>query len=419
MISRTSPREQLLRAGSRLIGRMDTTALVRAVPIAAVVQEAGLSHQTFHNTYPGTSRSGGVGGKEAFVDDLLGNFTMDYQGAVLDADPSTAASGGAEFAAVFDELSTGLMRRRMIAALLACDHDRAREAITPEFERLDDEIRTLVSRAVHSRGGSVRQPLSLPALSTVFGALLDGLAMRELINPGSTSTRDVAAATESLLGWAIDPLHSDRSATVPAPDGDLEAEIDAHRPDLETEIVTVTESLFAENGYFLVSLADIAVAARVRVDDLKKLFPSKVDIIVAALTPEFDRVQRLRRADEKLGVEPAKALRRTLTAIAEFVIDNRAMSSGMLMALSFEQLQHPSTITTVLENLYLPSAVAPILERGRASAIFGDQAPITEVAVMLTNNVLFRCLTRPGESATDVVDGVLRVLLPGVDGRST
>ncbi|OLT35978.1 hypothetical protein BJF84_12200 [Rhodococcus sp. CUA-806] len=61
-----------------MLGQIDMTDLARALSISAVVDEAGLSHQTFHNTYPGSSRSGGTGGKEAFVEDLLDNLTVNY-----------------------------------------------------------------------------------------------------------------------------------------------------------------------------------------------------------------------------------------------------------------------------------------------------------------------------------------------------
>jgi AcrR family transcriptional regulator len=412
--ARSTPREQLLHAGSRLLSEVDTTQFARTISISAVVDEAGLSHQTFHNTYPGSSRAGGTGGKEAFVADLLENLTVQYTGiSAHSAQAVRSEDSTAPAAALFDDLMSGLMRRRLVATLLATDHDGARKAVTPEFERLDDDFRTLVGEAVQSRGGSVRQPLSLTNLSTILSSLLDGLALREMLNPGSIVASDVQAATESILRWAIDPIHSDRT-TPPAVAADSGPDLDPLRPDLEADIIAATETLFVDNGYFLVTLADIAAAARLRIEDLRRLFPSKIDIIVAALKPEFDRVQRLRRADEKLDVEPPLALQRTLIALGEFVIGNRAMSSGMLLALTFEQFQQPSTVTTVMENLYLPSAVVPILERGRAAGVFGGDAPVIEVAIMLTNNVLFRCLTRPTETAGDVVDGVLRVLLPGI-----
>ncbi|WP_338890268.1 hypothetical protein [Rhodococcus sovatensis] len=411
-----TPREQFLRAGLRLLGEVDMTDLARSLSISAVVDDAGLSHQTFHNAYPGNSRGGGSGGKEAFVADLLDNLTVDT-GLDAAAYPQTGSRDAASpLSSLFEDLTSGLMRRRLVAVLLAADHDGARKAVTPEFERLDADFRTVVGQMIQSQGGSVRQPLSLTALSTVLSALLDGLALREMLTPGSVSARDVAAATESILRWAIDPLHSDRNAAAPEP-VEPNAVPDTLSRDLEADVIAATQSLFVDNGYFLVTLADIAAAARIRVDDLRRLFPSKVDIIVAALKPEFDRVLRLRRADERLGVESAIALQRTLIALGEFVIENRAMSSGMLLALSFEQFQQPSTVTTVLENLYLPSAVVPILERGRETGVFGDEAPVAEVAALLTNNVLFRCLTRPTETAVDVVDGVLRVLMPGVATR--
>ncbi|OAK56246.1 hypothetical protein A3K89_17405 [Rhodococcoides kyotonense] len=396
---------------------MDTTEVARTLSISSVVEEAGLSHQTFHNTYPGNSRGGGTGGKEAFVADLLANLTVQYTGISASSAPSErSGESAAPAATLFGDLTSGLLRRRLLAALLASDHEGARKAVVPEFERLDADFRSLVGDAVQSRGGSVRQPLSLSSLSTILSALIDGLALREMLTPGSISASDVQAATDSILRWAIDPIHSDRTSpsSEPVDSGDG---LDPLRPDLEADVIAATETLFVDNGYFLVTLADIAASARIRVEDLRRLFPSKIDIIVAALTPEFERVQRLRRADEKLDVEPALALQRTLIALGEFVIGNRAMSSGMLLALTFEQFQQPSTVTTVMENLYLPSAVVPILDRGRADGVFGGDAPVIEVAIMLTNNVLFRCLTRPHESAGDVVDGVLRVLLPGVTVR--
>ncbi|WP_156520225.1 TetR/AcrR family transcriptional regulator [Rhodococcus sp. EPR-157] len=413
-----TPREHFLRAGFRLLGEVDMTDLARSLSISAVVDDAGLSHQTFHNTYPGNSRAGGSGGKEAFVADLLDNLTVDYTALDAAAHPKTGSRDAATpLTDLFEDLTSGLMRRRLVAILLAADHDGARKAVTPEFERFDADFRTVVGQVIQSQGGSVRQPLSLTALSTVLSALLDGLALREMLTPGSVTARDVASATESILRWAIDPLHSDRNGPISEP-GEPTAVPDTLSRDLEADVIAATQALFVDNGYFLVTLADIAASARIRVEDLRRLFPSKVDIIVAALKPEFDRVLRLRRADERLGVEPAIALQRTLVALAEFVVGNREMSSGMLLALSFEQFQQPSTVTTVLENLYLPSAVVPILERGREAGVFGDEAPVAEVAVLLTNNVLIRCLTRPTETAVDVVDGVLRVLMPGVATRA-
>jgi AcrR family transcriptional regulator len=275
----------------------------------------------------------------------------------------------------------------------------------------------MVGRAIQAQGGSVRRPLSLTSLSTALGALLDGYALREMLTPGSVATSEVAEAATSILCWAIDPVHSDRNSTEPDP-VDVLDDAESLRPDLEADVIAATEALFLDNGYFLVTLAYIAAAAKIRVEDLRRLFPSKVDIIVAALKPEFDRVLRLRRADERLGIEPAIALQRTLIAVGEFVIDNRAMSTGMLLALSFEQFQQPSTITTVMENLYLPAAVVPILERGRETGGFSDEVPTIEAAVMLTNNVLFRCLTRPTATAIDVADGVLRLLMPGISTRT-
>ena len=420
MNSKPTPREQFLQTGYRLLGELDTTDLARSLSIGAVVDGAGLSHQTFHNAYPGNSRSGGSGGKEAFVADLLDNLTVNYSGTVAPTDPPAGwRDAAAPVSALFDDLTSGLMRRRLIAVLFAADHDGARKAVTPEFDRLDADFRTVVGQAIQAQGGSVRRPLSLTSLSTALGALLDGLALREMLTPGSVATRDVAEAVTSILRWAIDPVHSDRNSPEPDPEPiDALEGAACLRPDLEADVIAATEALFLDNGYFLVTLADIAAAAKIRVDDLRRLFPSKVDIIVAALKPEFDRVLRLRRADERLGIEPTVALQRTLISVGEFVINNRAMSSGMLLALSFEQFQQPSTITTVMENLYLPSAVVPILERGREAGVFSDEAPVPEVAVMLTNNVLFRCLTRPTETASDVVAGVLRVLMPGVSMRA-
>jgi AcrR family transcriptional regulator len=416
--SRPTPRDQFLQSAYRLLAQLDTTDLARSISIADVVDDAGLSHQTFHNTYPGNSRSGGSGGKEAFVADLLDNLTVNYSGTVASTDPTTGLrDAAAPVSALFDDLTSGLMRRRLIAVLFAADHDGARKAVTPEFDRLDADFRTVVGQAIQAQGGSVRRPLSLTSLSTALGALLDGYALREMLTPGSVATGEVANTVTSILRWAIDPVHSDRNSPEPEPVDALE-DAASLRPDLEADVIAATEALFLDNGYFLVTLTDIAAAARIRVEDLRRLFPSKVDIIVAALKPEFDRVLRLRRADERLGIEPAVALQRTLISLAEFVIQNRAMSSGMLLALSFEQFQQPSTITTVMENLYLPAAVVPILERGREIGVFGDEAPVPEVAIMLTNNVLFRCLTRPDDTACDVVTGVLRVLMPGVSTRT-
>lgn len=397
------------------------TVLARSLSIASVVEEAGLSHQTFHNTFPGTSKNGRAGGKDVFVEELLENLSLDYTGFVDRAESADTGERGSSVGALtyslFDALVSGQARRRVVGVLLAADHEGVREATAREFDRMDADFSDAVRSAVQAHGGSIRKPLNLEKLSTVLGALLDGLALRELQSPGSIQPADVATSTESILRWAIDPVHSDRG-DISTPDIDPSAEFDPLRPDLESDILAATEKLFAERGYFLVTLADIATASRITVDDLKRLFPSKIDIIVAALAPEFERVLRLRRTDEKLGVEPLPALTRSLTSLAEFVDRNRAMSKGMLLALSFEQFQEPSTVTTIAENLHLPSAIAPIIERGQQQKVFAVETPAIEMAIMLTNNVLFRSLTRPNERPIQIVDAVLGVMLPGVEARA-
>ena len=103
------------------------------------------------------------------------------------------------------------------------DNDGARKAVAPEFERFDVDFRSVVGEAIQSQGGSVRQPLSVASLSTVLVALLDGLALREMLTPGAIAARDVATATESILRWAVDPLHSDRNTPAPEPTEDQPA----------------------------------------------------------------------------------------------------------------------------------------------------------------------------------------------------
>ncbi|MCZ4521484.1 TetR family transcriptional regulator [Rhodococcus ruber] len=414
MSSRSTPREQLLRAGSRLLTDLDMTVLARSLSIAAVVEEAGLSHQTFHNAYPGSSRTGERGGKEAFMEELLAHVTLEYSSS-----DDVAELPSSDFAAYFEQLTSGLLRRRMIGAMIASDHAGARSSLAPEFDAMDHAVEGTVRRKLRALGGSVRTPLTVADLSTVFVALLDGLAFRESLSPGTISAERVSTAIDSLLDWAVDPVHSDRRQRTNEQVDALPSleSLDPSRVDIESDVIAATETLFSEHGYFSVTLADIASASSLTVTDLKRLFPSKVDIIVAALTPEFERVLRLGRADARLEVEPVVALNRSVNRLAEFVARNRAMSSGMLLALSFEQFHEPGTVTTIREHLPVPSALIPILESGQRRGDFATEVSAVELATMLANNVVIRSVTRSAEAPEDVADNVLRVFLSGILSR--
>lgn len=413
MSPKSTPREQLLRAGSRLLTDLDMSVLARSLSIASVVEEVGLSHQTFHNAYPGSSRAGERGGKEAFVEDLLAHVTLQY------TKPGDAEHASSDLASYFEQLTSGLLRRRMIGAMIASDHAGARSSLAPEFDAMDAAVEDAVRHKLRAIGGSVRTPLTVTGLSNVLVALLDGLAFRETLSPGTVPTSRASTAVESLLEWAVDPVHSDRRERTAGP-ADVPASLDGFdhsRADIESDVIAATERLFAAHGYFSVTLADIATASSLTVADLKRLFPSKVDIIVAALTPEFERVLRLGRADARLEVEPIAALKRSVGRLAEFVARNRSMSSGMLLALSFEQFHEPSTVTTIREQLPLPSALTPILERGQRRGDFGTEASASELATILANNVVIRSVSRSEEGPEQVSDYVLRVFLSGIRAR--
>lgn len=414
MSTKSTPREQLLGAGLRLLADLDMSVLAKSLSIAAVVDEAGLSHQTFHNVYPGSSRAGERGGKEAFVEDLLTHVSLEYSPPDEPGRQSTS-----ELAAYFEHLTSGLMRKRMIGGMIASDHAGARSSLAPEFDAMDRAAESAVRARLRALGGSVKRPLTVADLSTVFVALLDGLAFRETLSPGTISAARVSEVVDSLLGWAVDPVHSDRwqgdaqhSADPPSLDS-----VDPARDDIEADVIAATETLFSEHAYFSVTLADIASASSLSVTDLKRLFPSKVDIIVAALTPEFERVLRLGRADARLELEPVVALRRSVKRLAELVSRNRAMSSGMLLALSFEQFHEPGTVTTVREHLPVPSALVPIIENGQQRGDFATDASALELATVLANNVVIRSVTRSAESPEEVTDTVLRVFLSGLLAR--
>ena len=180
---------------------LDMSVLARSLSIASVVEEAGLSHQTFHNAYPGSSRAGERGGKEAFVEDLLAHVTLQH------SLPDDAEQFSSDLTVYFEQLTSGLLRRRMIGAMIASDHAGARTSLAPEFDAMDRAVEDAVRNKLRALGGSVRTPLTVTGLSTVLVALLDGLAFRESLTPGTVPTERVSAAIESLLDWAVDPVH--------------------------------------------------------------------------------------------------------------------------------------------------------------------------------------------------------------------
>ncbi|WP_143695206.1 TetR/AcrR family transcriptional regulator [Williamsia sp. 1135] len=403
--------------------------------IEQVAAAAGVSTQTFHNAYPRGSRA--AGGKAQFVEELLHSIvpggSPPPDSAITDLFEQTFASAdgdprewirdlaGQADAHLRRETSTPLRLR--ITAFAAPDGPPAR-AVHDQYDVITAAVVAAQSAAFTRLGGlSLRQPFTMEAVAVALTALAEGLVLRAQYDPASVPDSLLGDSAVALLSAVVDfderHDHIDDavvSLMEPPPDDDDgdDVGVDVWPDDPEQAVIDAAAIEFAQRGYFATRQAHIAHRAGIDLPTLRRLFPTNVDVIVAGLSPILDAVSKRIDADRRIGRTPTVIVERFGLRLSELLIEHRRLVEPMALVLSLHGAQSQVNATRIRDELFFPGLIVGVIEDGQTRGVFTADVPPIDMAVMFTNNIMFRCLSKRDETAEQVAAAVNRIFLLGI-----
>lgn len=428
-----SSRDRLLAAGRAAIMAGDAELLMSGLRIEQVAAMAGVSTQTFHNTYPKRGQS--AGGKAQFVEELLRSIVpapaAPTDGAVTAAFEQRFADAGGdprEWVRALTAWADDYLRResstplRLRITALASQTGAPTDAVRRQYTAMSQALVETESAAFARLGGlSLRQPFTLDTVAVLLTALAEGLILRGQYDPASVPDTLLADGTIAVLSAVIDfderhdhiddGLVSLLEHVVP---DTAATDTDAWPDDPEQAVIDAATVEFTQRGYFATRQAHIAQRAGIDLPTLRRLFPTNVDIIVAGLRPILDNLTKRIDADKRIGRTPTAVVERFGLRLSELLIDKRSLVMPMTLVLSLHGAQSQVNATRIRDELFFPGLITAVIAEGQASGAFIDDIPALDMAVMLTNNIMFRCLSKPDETPAQVAAAVNRIFLRGI-----
>ncbi|GAA3860939.1 hypothetical protein GCM10022243_28910 [Saccharothrix violaceirubra] len=414
MVRQPPSRTRLLRAGRDALLSAGSRILAEGLTIEAIVERAHLTTTTFYNNWPNKDRFGLVGGKEKFLDDLLGTLADGTAYAPLvfpggTGDPRRLVRDRAlqDFRALCADPAA---RARLFLATFARGHTAALRSARVEYRELSRRTAQACEATLAEWGAVLRKPFGPDSLAVVLTALVEGLALRRVLDPASVPDDLFGDAAVALLGAVVDggqrDEHVDDVIAPLAEEVSREFHPDRLPDDPEQAVVDAAAHEFAHRGYHGTRLAHIATTAGVDLPTIKRLFPTKADIVAAGLRPSYDEVRKRLSTDVRLERPAPEILVRHLERLALATTAHRAMFDA-LMVLSTQD----DTAREHVPNF--PALVTPVIEEGQHAGRFTTALPAAELAALLTDTVLVRSFRRRDHAPTEVTNAVT-VLLSGV-----
>ncbi|CAM2967990.1 TetR family transcriptional regulator [Skermania piniformis] len=430
---RVPTRSLLLEAGRRVLASSDEGLLLSGLTVDQVAESAGLSGQTFHTAFSTRSGAGVVGGKAAFIAELLDTL-LDHRDPKLRArveDVVAAQSAAAigdprqlvrdicrwDYERVRDEEDTQL---RIVACAVARDNKRAVRSVKASYSDLLRIAHETTEGMLRSWGASLRQPFTLDKLAVVMTALVEGLVLRSRFDPEAVSPELFGDAVLALFASIMDVEQThEHIDDVVAPLATAAMSEYAQRErdlpdDPEQAIVDAARIEFGQRGYYSTQRAHIAATAGVDLDLLRALYPSKVDIVAAGLEPMFEPLRRRVTSDIKVRRKPKQIIERYGLRLAELIVADPTFIEAMALVMSVQRSQGQVDSTLLREAMFFPGLIVETIEAGQASGAITSDVAAVEIAAAYTNNIIFRCLSRREESGEEVMAIVNRLVLHGV-----
>jgi AcrR family transcriptional regulator len=420
---------RLLAAGRSALLSGGIELLANGLTVEQVVARAGVSAQTFHNVFP--RHEGRAGGKAQFLEELLislvgsalPNSTPEQprrRGLHTSGDPVQIVRDLCRWVSkhLEDDSATHI---RAIAWTVGARHPGTTATIAADYTRTTGIVVDTYISVLREWGAGLRQPFTTESLAVVITALAEGLVLRSRFDPEAVPDTLLGDAVIALVSAVVD-VNEERGhiddVMVDLSQNALRDRRPAHSDDLpddpESAILSAAATEFALRGYFDTRQVHIADRAGVDLPTLRRLFPTNVDVVVAGLKPVLDALQRRIATDIRLDRPPVDILRRYSFRLAELVIAHRSFVDAMVLLIGLHTAQSPVDTTRIREELFFPGLITDVIESGQQSGALTADLPAVEIAAALTNNVMFRSISRREETADQIAHTVNLLILGGV-----
>jgi AcrR family transcriptional regulator len=417
-------RNRLLRAGRELLLEDGLRIVKQGLTIPMVVKRVPTTDTTFETHFR----------KEKYVDELLSSLVTESprstQAELVQRinDLMVKRKGDVRLAIRdlckwdFEQVqSDPATLFRYFIAVFGRNHHGAIRAVRDEYKQVTDYGKSAYEQVLSHWGASLRKPFTSESIAILFTAIVEGLVIRWLLDPAAVSGELFGDAIVAFAGAVVDMnQHQEHIDDVIAPLADemmREFRLSRREKAVDNPRQVITEAAkaeFAQRGFFATELTHIATTAGVELRTLKLLFPHKVDLVIGGLKPPFEKLRASVADNLAFELSVTEILEGFLKDLAALFVENRAMADALLAVLTHDVVHSPETVEHLKGGLDFPSLIAPIIETGQQAGVFSLTMAAPEVAAMLVNNLLLRCVTRRDCTVDEVVSEVGAVLLNGL-----
>ncbi|WP_338890687.1 TetR/AcrR family transcriptional regulator [Rhodococcus sovatensis] len=405
------PTRQFIDAGIRFLVSNPRHVLARGLRSEDIAHDANASQATFFRKF---------NTKADFIDAVVTELTNVERVSAEDVEyaidttmqahenslrPAVLAIVNRWFAGLTDDTSTATDQ---LARVFGNDY-----AIKTDYARRDRLALTAFEALFRTTDAALRRPFTSRTFAMTVNALLDGFRSRSGVDPDAVSADTVASAILALIGSAVDTSGShEHLDDMLEP---IEGPILTPMPrDPRAAIIEAARTELGKRGYFMTRLDDIADDASVPRAALKKLFPTKLHILVAALQAKVDALRESVADDLLIGLDDVTIIDNFLLRCAQLAANESAFMDALLVAVAHDTYGEPEGMMSVKQKLNIPAIIGPVIQRGQDNGTLALIGTPADLAAGITNTLLMRCFTRrnlsPEENAEFVGDLLLRGL---------
>lgn len=403
---------QFIDAGVTALVDNPRHVLERGLRSEDIVNQAGASQATFFRKFST---------KSDFVDAVVGRLTESRRHStenVRTAATSSMRSNNdslrATVIALVDDAFPSLVDGTTTAVEFLARVFGSPHAIKDEYGRRDQLVLATYEALFEHTDAALRRPFTSGTFATTVVALLEGFRARAGVDPGAVTPAIVSDGLLALLGAVVDTsgLHQHLDDMV----GPIEAR-PTDRPlprDPRAAIIAAARAELAKRGYFMTRMDDIADRAAVPRVAMKKLFPTKPHILVAALQTRVDALRETVADDLLIGLDEITIIDNFLLRCARLAADESAFMDALLVAVAHDTYGEPEGLLSVKQKLNIPAIIGPVIQQGQDNGTLSLIGTPVDLAAGITNTLLMRCFTRrnvsPEDNATFIGDLLLRGL---------
>ena len=287
-------------------------------------------------------------------------------------------------------------------------------AVKSGYDRRDQLVLAAYEAVFERSNAALRRPFAARTFAVAVNALLDGFRARSAFDPASVTEDLVSDSLLALLGAVVDTtgMHQHLDDMV----GPIETfAVPREVPrDPRAAIIAAARTELGKRGYFMTRMDDIADNAGVPRGAMKRLFPTKPHILVAALQSRVDALRESVADDILLGLDEVSIIDNFLLRCAQLAADEIAFMDALLVAVAHDTYGEPEGLLSIKEKLNIPAIIGPVIQQGQDAGTLALIGTPADLAAGITNTLLMRCFTRRSVSPEDNAAFIGNLLLRGL-----